>query len=55
MAHLYAARAYDLAGKREDALTQYRQVLTRPDIYAAHDEAKKGLRQPYKLEIASGI
>ena len=53
MAHLYAARAFDLAGKRDDALSQYRQVLTRPDIYAAHDEAKKGLRQPYKTEIAS--
>lgn len=55
MAHLYAARAYDLAGKREDALAQYREVLTRPDIYAAHDEAKKGLRQPFKAELASGI
>jgi tetratricopeptide (TPR) repeat protein len=53
MAHLYAARAFDLAGKRDDALSQYREVLTRPDIYAAHDEAKKGLRQPYKMEIAS--
>lgn len=52
MAHLYAARAYDLAGKRDDALSQYREVLTRPDIYAAHEEAKKGLRQPYKTEIA---
>jgi tetratricopeptide (TPR) repeat protein len=50
MAHLYAARAYDLAGKREDALAQYRQVLTRPDIYAAHEEAKKGLNRPYKTE-----
>ncbi len=50
MAHLYAARAYDLAGKRDDALAQYRQVLARPDIYAAHDEAKKGLREPYKNE-----
>ena len=53
MAHLYAARAYDVAGKRNDALTQYREVLTRPDIFAAHDEAKKGLREPYKAEIAS--
>lgn len=53
MAHLFAARAFDLAGKREDALSQYREVLTRPDIYAAHEEAKKGLRQPYKTEIAS--
>lgn len=56
MAHLYAARAYDLAGKRNDALSQYRQVLTRPDIYAAHDEAKKGLKEPYRTEvIASGM
>jgi tetratricopeptide (TPR) repeat protein len=53
MAHLYAARSYDLAGKREDALSQYREVLTRPDIYAAHEEAKKGLQKPYKTEIAS--
>jgi tetratricopeptide (TPR) repeat protein len=53
MAHLYAARAYDLVGKRDDALSQYREVLLRPDIYAAHEEAKKGLRQPYKTEIAS--
>jgi tetratricopeptide (TPR) repeat protein len=53
MAHLYAARAFDLAGKREDAMSQYRQVLTRPNIYAAHDEAKKGLRQPFKAEVAS--
>jgi tetratricopeptide (TPR) repeat protein len=53
MAHLYAARAFDLAVKREDALSQYREVLTRPDIYAAHEEAKKGLREPYKAEIAS--
>ena len=53
MAHLYAAHAFDLAGKREDALAQYREVLTRPDIYDAHEEAKKGLRQPFKPEIAS--
>lgn len=53
MAHLYAARAFDLAGKRDDALSQYREVLTRPDIYAAHDEAKKGLREPFKTEVAS--
>jgi tetratricopeptide (TPR) repeat protein len=50
MAHLNAARAYDLAGKRNDALSQYRQVLTRPDIYDAHAAAKKGLREPYRSE-----
>ena len=50
MAHLYAARAFDLGGKREEALAQYKEVLARPDIYDAHDEAKKGLRQAYKVE-----
>jgi tetratricopeptide (TPR) repeat protein len=50
MAHLFAARAFDLAGKRDEAVSQYKEVLTRPDIYAAHDEAKKGLREPYKTE-----
>lgn len=53
MAHLYAARAYDVAGKRNDAVTHYREVLTRPDIFASHDEAKKGLQKPFKAEIAS--
>ena len=52
MAHLNAARAYDLAGKRDQAVSQYGEVLKRPDIYSAHDAAKKGLRQPYKNEIA---
>jgi tetratricopeptide (TPR) repeat protein len=50
MAHLNAARAYDLAGKRDAALSEYREVLTRPDIYAAHEEAKKGLKQPFRIE-----
>jgi len=50
MAHLYAAHAFDLAGKRNDALAQYREVLTRPDIYSAHDAAKKGLKEPFKSE-----
>ena len=52
MAHLYAARAFDLMGKRNDALSQYREVLNRPDIYSAHDAARKGLRQPYKNELS---
>jgi predicted Zn-dependent protease len=50
MAHLYAARAFDVAGKREEALSQYKEVLARPNVYDAHDEAKKGLRQAYKAE-----
>jgi len=54
MAHLYAAHAFDVAGKREEALTQYKEVLARPNVYDAHDEAKKGLRQAYKTEQSQG-
>jgi tetratricopeptide (TPR) repeat protein len=52
MAHLYAARSFDVAGKREEALAQYKEVLARPNVYDAHDEAKRGLRQAYKAELA---
>src|ERR1041384_8026226 len=50
MAHLFAARAYDVAGKRDEAVAQYKEVLARPNVNDAHDEAKKGLRQAYKPE-----
>ncbi len=52
MAHLYAARSYDVAGKRDEALAQYKEVLARPNVYDAHDEAKRGLKQAYKVEQA---
>src|SRR3989440_2828925 len=51
MAHLYAARALDLAGKRNDALTQYRAVLARPNVYDAHDQASAGLKEAYKKKL----
>ena len=51
MSHLNAGRGLDLVGKREEALIHYRQVLNRPDIYDAHDDAKKGLSKPYKVEV----
>ncbi|HEX8922915.1 MAG TPA: hypothetical protein VF766_15680 [Pyrinomonadaceae bacterium] len=50
LAHLQAARAFDLAGKRNDALAQYRTVLARPDVSGAHGDAKQGLKEPYKLK-----
>jgi len=50
MAHLFAGRAYDASGKRDEALNQYKEVLARPNIYDAHEEAKKGLKQAYKPE-----
>ena len=50
MSHLFAARALDAANKREQALAQYRLVLARPDVFESHDEAHKGLRDPFKAE-----
>ena len=46
----WVLRSYDVAGKRDEALAQYKEVLARPNIYDAHDEAKRGLRQAYKAE-----
>ena len=53
MAHLYAAHALDVAGKRSEALAQYRAVLSRTNVYDAHDLAEKGLREPFKMETAA--
>lgn len=47
-AHLRAAQSYDLAGKRNEALAQYRIVIARPDVYDSLEEARRGLREPYK-------
>ena len=49
-AHLRAGQCYDLAGKRTEALAQYRIVISRPDIYDSQDEARRSLREPYKLK-----
>ncbi|HEY8185872.1 MAG TPA: hypothetical protein VIF64_07370 [Pyrinomonadaceae bacterium] len=48
MAHLRAAQAFDVAGKRNEALGQYRLVLSRPNIYDLYDQARRGQKQPYK-------
>ena len=50
MARLRAANALDLAGKRREALDEYHAVLIAPDIYNSHDQARRGLREPYKLK-----
>jgi len=52
MAHLYAAHSLDLAGKRNDAVTQYRAVLARPNVYDAHDQAQAGLKEVFKKKLS---
>lgn len=48
LAHLRRGQALDLAGKRSEALAQYRLVISRPNVYDSRAEAEKGLREPYK-------
>lgn len=48
-ARLRAAQALDVAGRREEALTQYKAVLALPDVFDSHEDAKRGIKEPYKL------
>lgn len=52
MAHLCAAQSLDAERKRSEALAQYQTVLNRPDVFDAHEEARKGLRAPFKVEAS---
>src|SRR6266516_2406770 len=47
-AHLRAAQSFDLAGKRNEALAEYRVVLSRPNIYVSYDQARRGQKGPYR-------
>jgi hypothetical protein len=49
-AHLLAAQAFDIAGKRNEALAEYRIVLSRQNVYDSHDQARRGLKKPYKQQ-----
>jgi tetratricopeptide (TPR) repeat protein len=48
MARLRAAQAMDLAGRRREALVEYRAVLERPNFNRSYEEARKGLSEPYR-------
>lgn len=47
LARLRAAQSFDLAGKRAEALAQYKAVLARPDVYKSHEAARRGLKEPF--------
>ena len=46
--HLRAAQSRDLAGKRNEAMSEYRIVLTRPNSHDSIEQAQRGLKEPYK-------
>jgi tetratricopeptide (TPR) repeat protein len=47
-AHLRAAQSFDLAGKRNEALAEYRVVLSRPNVDDSYDQARRGQKEPYR-------
>jgi tetratricopeptide (TPR) repeat protein len=48
--HLRAGQMYDLAGKRDEAIAQYKIVLSRGNVFDSREQAQRGLKQPYKTE-----
>ncbi len=48
-ARLRGAQALDLAGRRDEAVAQYKAVLALPNVYDSHEDAKKGLKEPFRL------
>jgi predicted Zn-dependent protease len=48
MALLRAGQVYDLAGKRNEALAQYKAVLARPNVYDTREQAERGIKQPFR-------
>ncbi|HEX8130636.1 MAG TPA: hypothetical protein VF527_16165 [Pyrinomonadaceae bacterium] len=52
LARLRAAQTLDLAGRRNDALAQYKLVLARPNVYDSLEEARRGMREPYRKPAA---
>jgi tetratricopeptide (TPR) repeat protein len=47
LANLKIGMIYDLQGKRDLALTQYRKVLDMKDYQSAHDQAREYTNRPY--------
>jgi hypothetical protein len=52
LARLRAAQSLDLAGRRDDALAEYKRVLARPNVYDSLEEARRGVREPYRRPAA---
>ncbi len=48
--HYQLGRLFDLQGRRDDAVAQYRQVLELPDDHDAHRLAREALEKPFTKE-----
>lgn len=45
--NLYVGKIYDLQGKRDLAIMQYKKVLSWQDVQNSHEEASRYLKSPY--------
>jgi tetratricopeptide (TPR) repeat protein len=50
LALLRSAQVYDLAGLRNEAVAQYRVVLTRPNVYDSREQTERGLKEPFSAK-----
>ncbi len=48
LSHIRRGQVFDLQGRRELALAEYKKALSLPDYRGAHSKAKKYLEQPYR-------
>lgn len=46
-AHLRIGQLYDQLSRRQEAVTEYQQVLQRENVFDSHDQAKKYIKKPY--------
>lgn len=47
LSYLNRGKTYDLLGRREEALADYRMVLHRRDVWELHDQAKALIQRPF--------
>lgn len=52
LAYLNRGKTFDLLGRREDALADYRTVLKRRDVWQLHDKARDRVRRPHAPDDA---
>jgi len=50
LTYLNRGKARDLLGQRDQALSDYRVVMTRRDVWSLHDKTEVFLKKPYTME-----
>jgi hypothetical protein len=51
---LRAAQVYDLGGQRDEAVSHYKAVLSRPNVYDSRVQAERGLKEPFSVKEKKG-